>query len=146
MIRKANHGDLEAIMAVENACFAFPWSRNDFEYEFKENPYSRIWVLVEDDQLIGYYDMWVIFEQCELANIAVLPAYQQHGYGRQLMAHMEQQALNNGCEVIALEVRESNSRAINLYNDCGFTIINTRPGYYKTAEGFEDAYRMMKGI
>ena len=60
--------------------------------------------------------------------------------------HLEQQAANSLCETIALEVRVSNEKALRLYRQHDFVIINTKPGYYKDPSGYEDAYFMMKGI
>ena len=146
MIRKLKHSDLDQVMEIEEKCFHDAWKRKDYEYEINDNPYAQLWVLVVDDKVIGYYDLWVTFEQAEVANIAVLPEYQHRGYGKQLMKHLEQKAMENGCETIGLEVRVSNADAIRLYESQGFSVINTKPGYYKSNSTYEDAYRMMKGI
>ena len=45
------------------------------------------------------------------------------------------------CVNITLEVRVSNTVAINLYKSCGFEIAATRKRYY---ENGEDAYLMLK--
>jgi ribosomal-protein-alanine N-acetyltransferase len=45
-----------------------------------------------------------------------------------------------GAEEVWLEVRESNMRALRLYQQCGFTVVGRRPGYY--ADPPEDAVRM----
>lgn len=146
MIRKLKHSDLDQVMEIEEQCFHDAWKRKDYEYEINDNPYAQLWVLVEDNKVIGYYDLWVTFEQAEVANIAVLPEYQHRGYGKQLMKHLELKAMENGCETIGLEVRVSNVDAIRLYESQGFSVINTKPGYYKHNGTYEDAYRMMKGI
>ena len=147
MIRKIRKSDLDQVMVIEQACFHDAWKRKDYEYEMYENPYSTIWVLEEERKIIGYYDLWITFEQAEIANIAVLPEYQGKGYGSFLMKHLEQQAVNEGCQAIGLEVRVGNKKAIALYERNGFFTVTTRPGYYKNKDGtFEDAYRMMKGI
>ncbi len=146
MIRKATAGDLETIVAIENRCFRKPWTTGMFKYELNENPYATIWVLEEKGEIIGYYDLWIVFERAEIATIAVDIPYQQMGYGSVLMNHLEQQALNSYCETIALEVRVSNEKALRLYKAHGFVTVNVKPGYYKDPDGYEDAYFMMKGI
>ncbi|MBQ7223133.1 MAG: ribosomal protein S18-alanine N-acetyltransferase [Erysipelotrichaceae bacterium] len=146
MIRKARKADLEAILGIEQRCFKHPWNRDQYLYEMNENPYCQLWVMERDGKVIGFYDLWLIFEQAEIANIAIDVPWQHHGLGEQLMQHLENLARENGCETIGLEVRVSNQRAISLYERSGFFIVNTRPGYYKDPDGFEDAYRMMKGI
>ncbi|MBR0385886.1 MAG: ribosomal protein S18-alanine N-acetyltransferase [Erysipelotrichaceae bacterium] len=146
MIRKAAMRDLDSLCAIEKRCFANPWKRSMFEYELQENPYSGIWVLEEKGEIIGYYDLWIIFERAEIANIAVDKPYQQMGYGSLLLNHLEQQATASLCETISLEVRVSNEKALRLYRQHDFIIVNTKPGYYKDPSGYEDAYFMMKGI
>ena len=142
MIRKMRKSDLKDIQEIEQRCFKNPWNMEQYEYELYDNPYSNLWVLEEDGRIIGYYDLWIMFENADIANIAVDIPYQKKGYGRQLMNHLENQAVNKGCENIGLEVRVSNEAAIRLYERHGFSIINTRVNYYKD----EDGYRMMKGI
>ena len=142
MIRKMRQSDLPQIVEIEKRCFSNPWNSKQYEYELNDNPYSSLWVLEEDGQIIGYYDLWIMFENADLANIAVDVPFQKKGYGEQLMNHMEKLAMEKGCENIGLEVRVSNENAIRLYEKHGFFIINTKPNYYKT----EDGYRMMKGI
>ncbi len=106
------------------------------------NPYAQIYVLEKDGKVVGYYDLWIIFENSELARIAVDPQYRRKGNAALMMEHVERTASDCGCENIALEVRVSNLAAISLYEKNGFIVINTKPNYYDT----EDGLRMMKGI
>jgi len=142
VIRKMRQSDLPQIVEIEKRCFSNPWNSKQYEYELNDNPYSSLWVLEEDGQIIGYYDLWIMFENADIASIAVDVPYRHKGYGEQLMNHLELQARNAGCENIGLEVRVSNQDAIRLYERHDFFIIATRKDYYKD----EDGYRMMKGI
>lgn len=146
MMRQARIEDIERLLEIEKECFKSPWSKEDFIYELTQNPYSNVWVLEKGEKIIAYYDLWLIFEQADLANIAVASAYQGKGYGNILIQHAQQQAQNAGCEVIGLEVRVNNEKAITLYKKHGFTIINVRKGYYEEDGQHIDGYRMMKGI
>jgi ribosomal-protein-alanine N-acetyltransferase len=49
-------------------------------------------------------------------------------------------ARDQGAKEIWLEMRESNMRAIGLYQRCGFTTAGRRPGYY--VDPTEDALLM----
>lgn len=146
MMRQARIEDIERLLEIEKECFKSPWSKEDFIYELTQNPYSNVWVLEKGEKIIAYYDLWLIFEQADLANIAVASAYQGKGYGDILIQHAQQQAQKAGCEVIGLEVRVNNEKAITLYKKHGFTIINVRKGYYEEDGQHIDGYRMMKGI
>ena len=142
MIRKMKRTDLNEVIEIENRSFKTPWTRQQYEYEMYDNPYAHLWVLEEDGKVIGYYDLWIMFENADIASIAVDVPYRHKGYGEQLMNHLELQAFKAGCENIGLEVRVSNQDAIRLYERHDFFIIATRKDYYKD----EDGYRMMKGI
>ncbi|MBR3006286.1 MAG: ribosomal protein S18-alanine N-acetyltransferase [Erysipelotrichaceae bacterium] len=142
MIRKMTAEDATEVLQLEKDCFSRPWSEKDLAYEFSENPYSQIYVMEENGKIVGYYDMWVIFENAELARLAVDPKCRRKGYGWQLLEHCQKTAMEMGCETIGLEVRVSNDGAIALYRKADFTVINLKKMYYET----EDGLRMMKGI
>ena len=76
MIRRMNDGDTDRIIELENKCFSRPWKYSDLDYEAHNNPYAQIYVLEEDGVIKGFYDIWVIFENSELARIAVDPDQQ----------------------------------------------------------------------
>ena len=136
--------DLLTIVSLEEKCFQDAWSLADFTYELSQNPYSKMWVLAENDTIIGYYGIWVIFDRAELTTIAVIDERRHQGYGRLMLEHALNVAVNEGCEYMTLEVRVSNESAQKLYLDYGFEIITTKKDYYKT--NHEDAYMMMKGL
>ena len=147
MIRKMKVSDLDEVLAIEEVCFPDgAWNRDQYLYELNENPYAELWVLEQQGKVIGYYDLWIIFERAEIATIAVAREHQHSHQGATLMQHLVQQARNHNCENISLEVRQSNQPAIGLYEHFDFIVINTRPGYYRKGDGYEDAYLMMRGI
>jgi ribosomal-protein-alanine N-acetyltransferase len=45
-----------------------------------------------------------------------------------------------------LEVRPSNEHAIRLYHQLGFNEVGTRPDYYPSVEGREDALIMARSL
>jgi ribosomal-protein-alanine N-acetyltransferase len=78
--------------------------------------------------------------ECELEFVFVSSEARQQGIGRTLVQAVFAWARDLGSEEIWLEVRESNMRALRLYQGCGFTVVGRRPGYY--ADPPEDAVRM----
>ncbi|MBN2385903.1 MAG: GNAT family N-acetyltransferase [Anaerolineales bacterium] len=66
-----------------------------------------------------------------IATIAVLPEYQGHGYGRQLLEACEAR-LTQAC--IRLCVRISNEAAIRMYKGAGYCAVDTWGQYYKDGE------------
>lgn len=64
--------------------------------------------------------------------ISVLKDYWGQGIGSRLMDNLIDFAKNTaGCEIIALQVRSDNERAINLYKKYGFEKIGQFKGYIK---------------
>ena len=53
-------------------------------------------------------------------------------------------AVSQGCEVMSLEVRASNHKAISLYKGLGFENQAIRKNYYQ--DNHEDAYLMVKRL
>ena len=144
MIRKMTVNDLEEVLEIERSCFNDPWTKDNFEYEIKENLFSRSYVYEEEGKILGYGMMWILFESADITNIAVREDSRNKGIGSALLSHMEEEAKREGVEFLHLEVRLSNTKAISLYEKSGFEVLRLRKGYY--SDNFEDAYEMMKGV
>lgn len=144
MIRTATPDDLQTIVRLENEIFpADPWSQQNYEYEMNENPYACIYVYEKDGNIIGYLDLWITFEQAQIANIGVLGSYRKQGIATQLMDYAVDVCESQECENMSLEVRKSNEPAISLYEKYGFIKAGTRRNYY---EDGEDAYLMIRPL
>lgn len=144
MIRTINTEDLDTVVEIEKDLFGnSAWNENQFTYEINENPFSTIYVLIYDEQIVGYIDLWITYDTAQIANLGVNRQYWRKGFARELMQKAIDTAVQEKCENITLEVRVSNERAISLYEKCGFMKINIRKQYY---ENGEDAYLMMKPI
>ncbi len=144
IIRRMIDEDLDEIDLLEKQIFSSPWPRSEYEYEIHENPYANPYVVLENDEIVAYFDYWVIFERAEIATIGVKENHRRHGYGQLMMDFISKHAEEAGCENISLEVRVSNEKAIKLYEKNGFIQINIRKNYYD--DNHEDAYLMMKPL
>lgn len=144
MIRRMKKEDLAAVFNLE--CALFPkgaWTQQAFTYELHDNPFAQLYVWEENGEIIGYCDLWILYEQAQIANLAVAKKWQGKGYGQKLMNHMIQKAVAADCETISLEVRVSNKAALRLYTAAGFCTANIRKHYY---EDGENAYLMVKPL
>lgn len=65
-------------------------------------------------------------------DLAVLPASRRRGIGRALLVAAEQRARARGCAKLTLEVREDNTRARSLYQQCGFHDFELAGASYRT--------------
>jgi ribosomal-protein-alanine N-acetyltransferase len=77
-----------------------------------------------------------------LLNLCIDPEYAGQGFGRFLLKEMIRRALERKCMMFFLEVRVSNTHAINLYFSEGFNEVGIRPNYYPAGNGREDAMLM----
>ena len=142
MIRRMEKRDLDRITALEQELFpSDPWQEKNFLYEMKENPYARLFVCEEDGVICGYADLWIMFEQAQIANLAVARDFWGRGIGRKLTAGLLRILSNLGASYATLEVRVSNLRAQNLYKSLGFISVGKRKRYYE--DNNEDAYLMV---
>lgn len=144
LIRKINEEDITKIVEIESICFKDAWKEKDFKYELNENPFSKMLVILLNNEIVGYLDYLVTFNSATISKIAILPTMQKCGYASKLLEQMfiDIAALGYGeVETITLEVRESNVAAVNLYNKFGFNKVTIKKGYY---EDGENAIYMMK--
>ncbi len=131
--------DFDEIMHIETRAFDEPYTKDLFLYDFLKHPYSVYFKLLLADKVIGYFGLWVVFEEAQITTIAVDPDYQGRGYGKMLMDFIIDYIKDCGCRNITLEVRVSNEKAITYYEKYHFKIVAVRKRYY---ENGEDAYLM----
>lgn len=136
--------DLDIITNIDSLCFPVAWSKQDYQNELLDNEYAQLYVLENDNQIIGYIDFWITFDTCQLTKIAVLPSHRGKGYSKQLMDYMIKKAEESYCESVSLEVRVSNDIALKLYESYGFIKVNVRKNYYQ--DNGEDANFLIKPL
>ena len=117
-----------------------PWSRRIFE-DCLTKPYFA-YSLDQDSQPLGYYIAMKVLDEVTLMDIVVSKSHQGKGLGKLLLQHLLEQCNQDNIQQIWLEVRESNSIAINLYDNAGFILVEQRANYYPSAKGKEDALIM----
>lgn len=130
---------LDGVCAVENACFAHPWSRDSLMREI-DNPQSLFLVAVENNTVIGYIGMSFVLDEGYLYNVAVDAAHRCKGVGSALLQTLVTHCKKHGFAFLTLEVRESNRSAQSLYGHFGFIKVGKRKNYY--SDPAEDAVLM----
>jgi len=145
MIVELDRSHLETCLKIERKCFSEPWTRAMLEGEFAQ-PTSLLWGWLEGPErdLVGYTVGWLIFEDFHVANLAVLPEWRRNGIGRLLLKHALAWAVEHEAARALLEVRESNRAAVSLYREMGFSLLGTRPKYYRAPT--EDALILKKNL
>ncbi len=146
MIRNMQIDDIDHVFNLETKVFSHPWRKMDFLYELKENPFSTIWVLEKENVIVAYLGFWHDENLLQITTLAVDEDFQGNGYAKTLMKHLFEFAHDQKIDAISLEVRESNVRAIGLYEHFNFKKAAVRSNYYSQPD--EDGILMvcnMKG-
>ena len=142
IVRAWEQKDIPAIADIENKSFADPWTEGMLSDTLRF-PVYHTFLAEEGGQVCGYGCLILLFEDAELANIAIAPTHRGQGVGKLLMEKMHDYAKTFGAERMLLEVRVSNQSAIGLYEKYGYEKYGLRENYY--ADG-EDAYLMQKSL
>lgn len=124
--------DADGVARVEAACMPVPWSRQSF---WEEASHTDAYYLIardvdRDNLIVAYAGCWVLANEGHITNVVVDPDYQGQGLGRRLMNELTSRVKALGVDSMTLEVRPSNTVAINLYTSLGFRSVGQRPKYY----------------
>lgn len=142
-IQRMTPQDLEEVARLEKICFSDPWPKETFMEELLHK-LAIPSVAKLDGKMVGYFCLWHLYEQLEIANIAVSPDHRRKGIGEKMLKRILLEAKERGCTSIILSVRESNQAAINLYTKFGFVEAGRRKKYYRFPA--EDALTMVKTL
>ncbi len=121
---------LDALAKLEKACFSTPWTRAGLAEEL-ENPAAVFAVAEQNGVTAGYAGMTCVLDECYVDNVAVFPQYRRRGIARALMEHLIQAAKARNSSFLTLEVRASNTGAIQLYKALGFRQEGLRRSFYR---------------
>lgn len=129
VINLAKQEDVAAILKIDRACLDGFWSEVSYLNELN-NENSIMFVLDSEGEILGVGAMWLFGEEAHIIMLAVKPEYQNQGLGSALIWQMLKEAHQFGAEWVVLEVRMSNTKAIDLYKRFGFIDVGTRKAYY----------------
>lgn len=128
--------DLPEVMTLERQVQTHPWRQSSFEDCL--NGRQRCWLAKHQDRLLGFVVLAWAGGEAELLNIAVQPSSQGQGIGRCLLRAAFELAQPHA-DMMFLEVRVSNRKALELYYQEDFFEVGVRRDYYPSLNGREDA-------
>lgn len=141
--RLATPADLDGVLAIEDASFNNPTTREWYEAELQRPEVCYIYVLRTGDcPVAGFCAFWRVADQIHINNLAVRPESRGQGLATHLLAMVMAEAARMGVASATLEVRRSNLPALRLYAKAGFVEAGVRPNYY--TQPVEDALVLVR--
>jgi len=143
-IRPMAPGDLDDVARLEAESFSMPWSAATFSSLLRRGA-AELWVAdLEQEGVVGYFILWCIDDQGELANIAVDERFRGRHIGSGLLDQALEVAKLKAVDSVYLEVRVSNEKAYAMYTSRGFAQVGVRKNYYDRPR--EDARVLLKEL
>lgn len=141
VFRKLTMDDAEIVAALDLKCFGVKDSfrREDFLVAAQSRQCEYI-VGEFDGKIIACAGAAIFKDAAEIETIAVDPEYRRQGVATLLFIELLLAVKERGVKFMVLEVRPSNTAAINLYEGFGFKIVEREENFY----GDEDAWIMLK--
>ena len=99
-----------------------------------EMPYSS------KQYILGFAGFWKMADEAHIITLVVRQTHRRRGIGELLIIATIDLAAKLNTHIITLEVRASNTAAVNLYGKYGFIQVGLRRGYY--VDNKEDAILM----
>ena len=148
LIRPMALSDLDSVIRIEEQSFPHPWTREQFMTELGRKPVSRCHVAVMGDDevypvqdtssmkgpVVGFIMAWLVEDELHITNLAVAPEVRRGGVAAAILERSILEAVENGAVWCQLDVRASNTPALELYSRFGFKPLGTRKGYYHNGE------------
>lgn len=149
-VRRLVRGDADSILSIQSSCPELaPWSKRDYE-EMAEGD-TVGWVASKtalagtsatspEATIMGFITARVAADEIEILNLGVDPNERRHGVAKALLKAAFAWGAENQARQAFLEVRASNSGAIQFYESFGFHAVGKRAKYYTSP--VEDALQL----
>lgn len=133
MIRR----DMPEILNIEQHCFEFPWSEDDFIRCLRQR--NCIGMVAElDDQIVGFMIYELHKSRLHILNFAVHSEFRRRGIGHQMVAKLVSKLSHQRRTRVLLEIRETNLDAQLFFRASGFRAVSVLRDFYEDTT--EDAY------
>ena len=140
-ILELKNEDVLMVAEIEKECFSKPWSEKAIKAVINDD-LSHFIVAKIGNEVVGYGGMYSVMGEGYIYNIAVKRKYRKFGIGTKIVNERVKYSKIKSLNFLSLEVRKSNTPAINLYSNCGFKKIGNRKNFYTNP--LEDAIIMTK--
>ena len=146
-IRRAGPADLDALMALEQRCFAQDAQSRRSMAHLIERAHGELRVAEADRGVLGY--VMLLYRRgtrvARIYSIAIDAQARGQGLARRLIDDAERCARDAGCARLSAEARWSNQASRALFSACGFSEAGRLADYYEGQHGgYEDGVRLVK--
>ena len=138
--RRLVPSDVDRVGENEREGFRHPGSRDLIARELEHAWSTTLIATAAGEEILGFIVFWLVHDELHVLNIATALEARRGGVGRALMIEAHEAARGRGARLATLEVRRSNTPAIELYRSLGYRQVGVRPNYY--ADEGEDAIVM----
>lgn len=143
-IRDMTIKDVDQVCALEEMAFSMPWHKESF-IEMIENK-DAMYLVVETDEktnavsretdfaggIVACCGLRHIVGEGDISNVVVHPDYRKQGIAFQMLTELLLRSQKKyGIDAYTLEVRQSNTGAIHLYEKLGFVQEGIRKNFYE---------------
>ena len=141
IFRKLTLEDADAAAELDLKCFGRKdaCSRNYF-FQSAQDERKEFIVALRGGKIIACAGAEIYTDSAEIESLAVDPDYRRQGVAKILLIKLIGAIRRRGATFIILEVRPSNTAAIELYKGFGFEVVEREENYYLD----EDAWIMAR--
>jgi ribosomal-protein-alanine N-acetyltransferase len=129
--------DFAQVLAIEESCFEFPWTEQEFR-QCLQQPNCLGMVAEHEGQVVGFVVYETPKNRIFITNIAVSPEFQRHSIARQMIFKLVSKMIYQQRHKIAIEIRETNLTALLCFRSLGFKAATILKNFYENQS--EDAY------
>lgn len=129
-IREMREEDLDQVAQLEEETFSMPWSRQSL-FSFLKREDTVFLVAEKEEEILGYCGYLQVFDEADILNVAVKEKYRGRHIGTNMIEKLIETGKKNGISQFTLEVRQSNLRAIHIYEKAGFVSVGIRKNFYE---------------
>lgn len=129
VINKMSLSHLSKIKDTLTSNFDDFWTYSVFESELK-NPNSQYFVALIDEEIVGFSGIWKVMDEIHITNIVTKISKRHMGIASKLLEKLIETSKAEHASILTLEVNETNTNAIKLYEKYNFKKIGVRKNYY----------------
>lgn len=143
-IKKLEKNDINKILEIERSQNVTILKETVILDDMSNSNNTLYFGAIYNDIIVGYIAITYVIDTIDILSIVTMKNYENIGVATLLLEYIFNFAKKNNVNKIFLEVRTSNTKAINLYEKNNFKLISKRKNYYTDTK--EDALIYLKEI